>query len=310
MTRFEHALSARAVLGEDFFGGWDPSDAELLNRYACPTGPTEGKITDFFGIRTSSFLHPWAVHLDNQVVDVIPIPDDSLRAETIEYYATLKSFEMAPEGAFSMAEIGASYAPWTTFAAVMGARHGRAVQLVAVEASSYLHGLIPVHMAENGVDPDAPFIRKVCGAVGRDFGTMHFPVVTSPSDNGGQVTDRAQSVDYLGRQVEHEAVSAYPLSELLPPGIVDLIHMDVQGVEHDVLSASMDSLNERVRAIFVGTHSRLIEGQLLDLFHAHGWELDRERPTKFDYVANRPSVVGWTTRDGGQYWINRQLVPA
>ena len=106
--------------------------------------------------------------------------------------------------------------------------------------------------------------------------------------------------DYVGRQVEHEEVTAHPLADLLPDGVVDLIHIDVQGVEYGVIEAAIDVLDERVRAMFIGTHSRLIEGQLLDLLHSHGWQLVRERPTKFVYHQERPDVIGWTTRDGGQ----------
>ncbi len=310
MGRFESAVEARETLAEDFFGGWQPSDADLLNRYYMPAEPSEGKITDFFGIKTDSSFHAWAAHLHNQIVNVIPIPDDSLRAETIEYYATLNSFEMAPEGTFSMAEIGASYGPWTCFAATLAKRYNRIARLVAVEASSFLYALIPQHLMENGINPNEGNISLIKGAVASEHGNLHFPIVTSAAENGGQIIDQPGESDYLGRKVEYEAVQAFPLAEVLPTGMVDLVHIDVQGVEFDVLSSAIHSLNARVRVIFIGTHSRLIEGQLIELFHKNGWELERERPTKFVYTHGRPDVVGWTTRDGGQYWINRNLVPA
>jgi hypothetical protein len=126
----------------------------------------------------------------------------------------------------------------------------------------------------------------------------------SPGDNGGQASPQDSDKDYLNRAVEHEPVEAYPLEELLPEGTVDLIHMDVQGHEFDILSSSLEILTRRVRNIFVGTHSRKIEGQLLELFHGAGWELVRERPTRFTYSAVHTDIVAWTTRDGGQYWNN------
>jgi hypothetical protein len=85
------------------------------------------------------------------------------------------------------------------------------------------------------------------------------------------------------------------------------LHIDIQGVEADVLTSAIGLLNTNVRRVFVGTHSRLIEGQLITLFAANGWALVRERPTKFHYHADRPDVVGWTTRDGGQYWVNTRI---
>jgi FkbM family methyltransferase len=304
-SRLQRALSARAEMGEDFFGGWEPSDAALFTKYASRAESMPGKITDFMGIRTSSFLHPWAAHFDNQVLGEIPIPDDSLRAEAIEYLATMDSLERAPSDSFTMAEVGASYAPWTCVGAVLAKRTGRKANLVAVEASSFLFDLIPVHLRENGVEPSE--IRLINGAAGARPGILYFPKVTNPGDNGSQTADAPLETDYVGRQVEHEEVTAHPLVDLLPDGVVDLIHIDVQGVEYGVIEAAIDVLDERVRAMFIGTHSRLIEGQLLDLLHSHGWQLVRERPTKFVYHQERPDVIGWTTRDGGQYWINKRL---
>ena len=106
LERANAAIEARKVLGEDFFGGWEPSDAEMFLRYARPSRATPGKITDFLGIKTSSFLHPWAHCHDNMVIGQIPLPDDSLRAEAIEYFATLHSFEAALPNTFKVAELG------------------------------------------------------------------------------------------------------------------------------------------------------------------------------------------------------------
>ncbi len=164
MARAEAAFEARKVLGEDFFGGWDPSDAVLFARYAQPAVPTPGKITDFIGIKTSAFLHPWAQHFDNVVIGQIPLPDDSLRAEAIEYYATLHSLEAAAPDSFKVAELGASYAPWTCLCATLAARTGRTnTRFVAVEASSFLYDFIPLHLAENGIDADTANISSIQG---------------------------------------------------------------------------------------------------------------------------------------------------
>ncbi|MBF5090891.1 FkbM family methyltransferase [Novosphingobium sp. NBM11] len=304
-ARANAAVEARSVLGEDFFGGWEPSDIGLFERYVQHSSPAPGKITDFLGIRTSSFLHPWAQHYDNVVLGQIPLPDDSLRAEAIEYYATLHSLELAAADTFKMAELGASYAPWTCLGAVLARRSGRTnTRFVAVEASSYLYELIPLHLAENAVDVASANVQLIKGAVGTQKGVLYFPKVRNPMENGGQAADANLTVDYLGREIEHEEVISHPLIDILGDDIWDLVLIDVQGVEYDVLSAGIDTLNRNVRAIFIGTHSRKIEGQLIDLLHAHGWILERERPTKFSYVRERPDAVGWTTRDGGQYWRN------
>jgi len=308
MSRVDEAIAARSTMGEDFFGGWNPDDRAILSRHARPAEPLPGAITDFLGIRTSASLHPSATPLHGAVVGDLPIPDDSLRAETIEYYAVLASLEAAAPDSFSFAELGASYGPWSCVAAVLAERTGRTdYKVVAVEAASYLHHLIPGHLAENGIDPDSPKIRLIHGAIAAERGTLRFPKVNTPDENGSQIGGADGNVDYLGRVVEYEEVQAYPLDQVLPEGIVDLIHIDVQGFEHVILSSAIDLLDHRVKAIFIGTHSRKIEGELIELFHAHGWRLVRERPTKFSYQGHLPDAVGWTTRDGGQYWVNQRL---
>lgn len=290
-------------MGEDFFGGWEESDIALFEKYAFSASAAPGKITDFMGIRTTTAFHPWATEFDNRVISDLPFPDDQIRAEAIEYYALFDSLENASSSSFSMAEIGSSYAPWTCAGAVCATRTGRTdVRLSAVEASSFLFNLIPVHLLENGLDPKA--VRLINGACAAKRAKIFFPKVTSAGDNGGQAQAESSGKDYLNRAVELEEVEAYPLTELLPEGLVDLIHMDVQGHEVNVIEPAMPVLNKRVRSMFVGTHSRKIEGQLIDLFHANGWNLIRERPTRFNYSQDLADSIAWTTRDGGQYWRN------
>jgi FkbM family methyltransferase len=303
-TRTDRAVAARSELGEDFFGGWHPDDRALLAQYAQAREAVPGKIVDYFGIVTSTSFHPWARHLSGAVVNDMPIPDDGLRAETIEYFATIDALNRAPAERFSMAEIGASYAPWSSFCAVLGRRTHRRVHFTAVEASSYLFELIPQHLAENQVvsSPDCD-IRLMRAAVSTVRDTLYFPKVSNPGENGGQAVAERRAEDYVGRQVEYEPVKAILMSDIVTRQM-DLLHVDIQGLEASVLGSSMDLLTERVGAVFVGTHSRKIEGQLLELFHAASWQLVRERPTKYVYEPTRPDIVGWTTRDGGQYWVN------
>lgn len=307
--RVNDAIVARQVLGEDFFGGWEYSDVEIFCRYAVKSTPVEGKITDFLGVRTSSSFHDWAKHYDNTVINQIPIPDDCLRAEAIEYFATLDSLEKAPPHSFKVVELGASFAPWTCMCAILAKRLGRdQTHFVAVEASSYLFDLIPQHLSENAIDIASSNIRLVKGAVGQERGFLYFPKVSDAMDNGGQATSADGAFDYRDRPVAYEKVISYPLTDILRDDIWDLVHIDVQGVEYDVLSSGIDTINESVRAIFIGTHSRKIEGQLLELFHENGWTLERERPTRFSYCQERQDIVGWTTRDGGQYWRNSRNI--
>jgi FkbM family methyltransferase len=308
-SRVSAAIEAQQTLGEDFFGGWEPGDVDLFERYVTPSLPTAGKLTDFLGIKTSTEFVPWASHLSGAVSQHIPVPDDGVRAEAIEYFALLDAIEAAPAHSFTFVELGASYGPWTCTAAVLAQRTGRSmIRLVAVEASSFMFALIPQHLVENSIKDSVSInIRLVHGAVSTSRGDLYFPKVRSAAENGGQVVDLPRPRDYVGRSVEYERVASYLLPDLLPDGITDFLHVDIQGAESSVLAANASLINDRVRSVFVGVHSRKIEGELLEFFHSSGWVLRRERPTKFVYHGDRESIVGWTTRDGGQYWRNPRL---
>ena len=293
----------------DLFGGWEFSDIDLLQRYAQSSAPAVGKITNFLGIKTSTEFVPWAGLLDGMVIHDIPIPHDNIGADAIEYFALLDSIEAAPKTSFTMVEVGASYGPWVCASAVLAMRTGRsAITLVAIEASSFMFDLIQRHLTENGVTSDLVDLTLIKGAVSAEKDTLYFPKVGNAKENGFQTEVVPGDIDYAGRRVEYEIVKAYTLAEVLPNGIVDFLHIDIQGVEASVLAVSMQHLNERVRSLFVAAHSRKIEGELLELLHSNGWELRRERPTRFAYGKERSNIVGWTVKDGGQYWRNPRLV--
>ena len=313
-SRVTNSLAARETMSSDFFGGWESTDLALFARYGSPKAPENGFVIDFFGVKTSVEFVPWAKRNDGMVFSDPPIPDDGVRAEAIEYFALLDAFSKSCDDQFCMIELGASYAPWACTAGVLAIRHGKKqITLRAVEASSFFHRMIPRNFEVNGLNnPSAGVFvdwQAIHGAVGIKPGNLFFPVVSSAYENGGQAASEAVDVDYCGRSVAHEPVPVRMLDEILEGvGTVDLLHCDIQGSEEEVLIYGAALLTQKVRHMFIGTHSRKIEGLLIDCFHRHGWILERERPVAFQYRAELTSVTGMTTRDGGQYWTNNRLV--
>jgi FkbM family methyltransferase len=284
------AIEAREVVGEDFFGGWQSIDADLFLKYAVESERVPGKIVDFLGVRTSPDLLPHGMRYADTVRSEPPIPHDGLRAEAIEYFAFLDAFDRA-RGLFSFVELGSSFAPWSCTAAVLCRRHGFEFSITAVEASGFLFELIPRHLAENFVDKNEAGVRLINAAVAQQrWRPLYFPKVTSVEQNGySATTARAQL---------SERVTPRRLGDVLPDCTVDLLHVDIQGAEASILPRNIKLLSQRVRAVFVGTHSRMIDAQFLDVFSTAGWELVRERPTRFDARTMQ------TVRDGAQYWRN------
>jgi FkbM family methyltransferase len=312
-ARVSSAVAARETLGHDFFGGWEPSDLELFARHRFIAKGSPGFVTDYFGVKTASAFVPWAAGNSGGVLTDPPIPDDGVRAEAIEYFAMIHALEHSPKNSFSIIELGSSYAPWACAGGVLAARLGKTkISIRAVEASSFFHKLILENFKSNGLTSTSSTVvfeaKAIHGAAGIKKGTIFFPIVTSAFENGGQASNEKLEVDYLGRIVPHEAVPVRTLDEIFDGlTLIDLLHCDIQGAEAEVLLHGAALLTQKVRHMFIGTHSRLIEGELIECFHKHGWSLIRERPAAFIHKVELPSIVGMTTRDGGQYWINNRF---
>ncbi|MDN7533790.1 MULTISPECIES: FkbM family methyltransferase [Burkholderia] len=310
--QIQRSISARQALGADFFGGWEASDLDLFAKYRKISQGTPGYVTDYFGTKTPTDCVPWAAARDGDTFDSPPIPNDGVRAEAIEYYALLDSLENTRDDSFSMVELGSSYAPWAAIAGVLAKRQGKNVAIRAVEASAYFHALISKNLSANGLTDNLsiPKVESMAihGAVGIRKGTVFFPIVRSAFENGGQAAYAAPDVDYVGRSVPHEEVPVRTLDEIFDGlEIIDFIHCDIQGSEGDVLIHGASQISQKVKRMFIGTHSRKIEGDLMECYHKHGWHLLRERPVTMSYRADLTSIVGMTTIDGGQYWVNSRF---
>ena len=110
-------------------------------------------------------------------------------------------------------------------------------------------------------------------------------------------------VDYRGKPSEFLAVSGLSLADLVAEyKNVDYVHIDVQGTESVIIPRSVEALERHVRYMFIGTHSRKIEGDIIDLLISRSWRLIKEQPCVFDPLASSPSLAGLTRRDGGQFW--------
>lgn len=317
----DHQSAARPLPAREneFYGGYSSADLERIERVlACPAAPTPGFITDFIGVRTSPEYLPYAAHLAGNVVANLPVPDDSLHAETIEYAALARVVESMRDDRFRMFELGAGWGPWLSAAGVLARRRGvREIHLVGVEADPGRFVFLQRHLAENGLRPagDAPssVVADVrCdlfnGAAWWQPTVMYFPQVDSANDHGGAATTHSAGADYRGLALEHRPVQAYALADLVRRfGPVDFVHVDIQGGEYELLSRSMEVLRGSVRFLFVGTHSRKIEGDLIALLLANNFRLLNEKPCRFDPETPRPTLEGMTTRDGSQFWSNEML---
>ena len=318
-SRMETAFFVLENAVNDFFGGWSRDDCHLLEAYRPKSYPKPSgqEIIDWLGIRTNASYHSWLNISDKGMVNAeLPIPDDMVHAETIEYVALVTSINNAcnrHQNSFTAVELGASYAPWAIAAGVLADRKGfKEINLLAVEASSSMSPKISEHAKLNGLLEGDNIVKLnvVQGAIACNDGVVFFPKVNVSGDNGGQISTVSKVKDYRGLDLDHEEVAAYKLDTLLASyQKVDFLHMDVQGAELELLKNTefLQTLDQKVSLFFLATQSRLIEGVALEALGSLGWNLLRERPTIFRQNINTKDVNGWTLRDGGQIWINPKL---
>lgn len=156
----------------------------------------------------------------------------------------------------------------------------------------------------NGLDPAEHQLHHA--VVGAEDGIAAFPKLHVAREDYGAsaVFDDSERVAAALRG-DLEEIPSLSLKTLIGDRPrVDLIHIDIQGHEEAVIAAGIDTLNERVRRLVIGTHSRTIEGHLFDLLHANGWVCEIEVPCIISPTMDGKRILG---RDGEQIWRNDRL---
>jgi hypothetical protein len=291
-----------------------PSHAELFSKYRAGQDelvPIEGMFTNYFGLKTRASLFGHAANLDGLVFDEPPLGDDKVYGGAIEYASLLTAVDTRKtDETFSAVELGAGWGPWVSLAGVVCRRLGIAkTTLIAVEASRPKVLALKEHLAANQLLEQASIdVRVVHGAAWSEDTILYFPSEMPITDYGGGASQSASETDYRGMAYKTEPVDAFSLQSLaghLP--MVDYMHWDLQGAEADVAVWGREFLNERVRCLFIGTHSRRIEGRLTELFYRMGWDLISENPCAYRYDRSIPSLEGMTFSDGDMFWMNPRL---
>ncbi len=308
-------LQAQGISPHDVYSGCSEEDLGIIREYfRQEVQPAEGFITDRLGIRTRvSSLWKEAEHLGG-TVSAIPIPADS-HADAIEWVGLLKAIRATEgKGSLRAMELGAGWGPWVVAAGVAARNIGISdIYLLAVEADPNHFAFLRQHFLDNGLDPDQH--RLLNAAVGIAGSRMQWPVIDPNNDWGArpicadEQNENITKIDYRGAEFietrEIEVISIDMVLGLQPRW--DLVHVDVQGDEAKICSAAIPQLDERVHWLIIGTHSRLIEGQLLEQFTRMGWILENERPVQFEFSRNPKTLECLTTHDGTQVWRNPKL---
>lgn len=282
------------------------ADAEIFRRFAPyeAVPPTKGSYSNALGAQTRlEFLDPVVAWKDG-TIEGVPGPAGTSLHGQAEWAGSLRSVHEAKDR-LVVVELGAGWAPWLVTCALAARKRGlHDMLLVGVEGSADHAAYMQVHFADNGLDPDEH--RLLHAVIGAEDGHAYFPKLHDPSlDYGANAVFDDSEIEAAVRRGALEKVTCIGLPGLLrETGRVDLLHMDIQGHETGVLKASMPEMNALVRRAIIGTHSRMIDAELLALFVENGWTLEYDEPARTFQMADGSLLF---PKDGEQVWRNDRV---
>lgn len=307
------AGSARAAPQEQAAPS-DSSHSDWLRQFAA--SPEEMLLTEpgcymnWLGLQTDASMFISADEIRGTVRQELPFPTDGVYGHTAEYTSLLTAIDRtANRERFTAIELGAGWGPWISAVGVVCKRLGfKDINLVGVEAHDAKFEMMREHMARNGLlDVQGVKTKLMLGAAWKEDTELRFPKI-SVQDHGGAATDSTGETDYRGNATEHVAVKAYSVPTICEGlGRIDYMHWDIQGAELPTARASIDFLEKNVRYLFIGTHSRAIEGHLLELFYGRKWDVLHQKPCVFNYSLQAPSIEAMTQDDGELFLRNPHL---
>jgi FkbM family methyltransferase len=268
---------------------------QVFERFPCWQGPVpEGFVVDFLGVLTrAAYYEPYLKVSQGYPADrYVRTEYPPISEDYFEWADVLESVLVARDH-FTMIELGAGWGRWVTKAAVaLRSIGGLPSTCIAVEAEPSHFRFITEHLGDNGLDSKR--FRLIEAAVARADGKIGFQVGTNLWEGTFDLYSQA-----IGGPQLVEAVS---LRTLLAPLVsVDLIDLDVQGAELEVLEGAADELDQKVKRVHIGTHSRRVEEGLRSLFGRLGWKC------RYDFPGSSTvEIQGKTThfQDGIQTWLN------
>ena len=258
---------------------------------------------NFFGVAVNVERFFPELKLDN-IVEPPPIPGN-WHADIAEFAAALRAVERAGKS-FTMAELGCGWGCWMNITAAAARLAGKKPFVIGVEGDAGHLEFAREALSTNGLSPAE--YQLIHGIAAPTSGTAFFPKQERAGLMWGLApvfvpsADQIRSLRKNGKYSELKMIS---LSKVIGDlARLDLLHIDIQGGETGLIRDSIDILNQRVSYIVVGTHSRVIDGQIIDILSRDGgWKLEIERPCFFTIRDGKPQ----TGMDGVQGWYNTRF---
>lgn len=205
-----------------------------------------------------------------------------------EYIDVLSSIIRSRGNHYVIVELGSSYGTWAVRAiAALRRLYPRATyHMIAVESGQHRYKQLLQHVKANNIDNCTLLHGYVTGSQGKDelgAGVSHWQ---SPYAVG-----EPQAMTLTEVLAEHHDV--------------DYLDFDIQGAELDVFTdeESLQTLNAKVRAVHVGTHSPSIHEHVRAIMLGAGWVLELDLNHNPRMVMCDATVL--PSRDDEYDWLQR-----
>jgi len=261
---------------------------------------TAGFIVDFSGVGVDPrFSDPGVVfdHTPKLVETTFPVCNGESYFDLI---AVARAVDDA-RASFIIIELGAGYGYWLAQGGALARQRGLEVGLIGVEADPGHFAMLQQHLRNNGFSPSQCTLIEA--AIAPNDGVVYFAAGESHKWWGQAVVPRPDiSLGFEGAVVRE--VRSISLSSILTKvSAVDVLHMDVQGVELAVLQSAIEPVRGKVRTLIIGTHSHEIEHGLRELLG--GWTPVYDFPMG---QVNSTEYGDIFFGDGVQIWQNPSLM--
>ena len=281
-----------------YCSSFDP--VALIQAFAVVEPRTDPhNVTNFLGVKVSPKFFPGILDGREGSVEPVPIPAN-WHADIAEWGAVLHSVDQSGE-TFRMAELGCGWGCWLNNAGAAARSRSKGVYLVGVEGDVGHIEFAEEARQANGFS--ASEYRVIHGIAAAGRGTALFPIAQAPGQSWGLEpvfgATEAQ-IRAATTSLTHHALKMIPLDQITGGNPLDLLHIDIQGGESAYVRENIGELSQSVRRMVIGTHSRQIEGEIMDVLLASGWHLEIERPAICAIEDGRPSI----RVDGVQGWHN------
>lgn len=259
-----------------------------------------GYLTNYLGVKIKVENAPLILKDRGGTIEDIPLPAN-WHADIAEWAAALRSVDLSGDR-FTIVELGCGWGCWMSNTGVAARRIGKQVKLIGIEGDKAHHRLAIQTLKKNGFREEQFEVKLGVAAAFR--GRALFPVQNVGGINYGLeplfLRDGEMLPSKFNRSKFNE-VEVIPLPEVLEGAeLVDLLHIDIQGGELDLIKGSLATINSKARYLVVGTHSRLIEGELMEIMLKAGWLLEMDRPA----IYNLQNCLPILRVDGIQGWRN------